>query len=37
LEANPQVIEKQMENNLENGGEHARLTKTPYQNLMLDR
>jgi hypothetical protein len=37
LEANYQVIESQIENNLENGKEYARLIKTPYQNLMLDR
>jgi hypothetical protein len=37
LEANQHVIEKQIEDNLENGEEYARLTKTPYRNLMLDR
>jgi hypothetical protein len=37
LEANYQVIESQIENNLENGEEYARLIKTPYQNLILDR
>jgi hypothetical protein len=37
LEANQQVIKKQTKNNLENGEEYARLTKTPYQNLMLDK
>jgi hypothetical protein len=36
LEVNWQVIEKQTEDNHENGKEYARLTKTPYQNLMLD-
>jgi hypothetical protein len=37
LEANQQVIEKQIENNLENGKEYARLTETPHWTLMLDR
>jgi hypothetical protein len=37
LEANCQSLEKEIENNLENGKEYARITKTPYQNLMLDR
>jgi hypothetical protein len=37
LEANRQVIENQTENNFENGEEYARLTETPYQNLMLDK
>jgi len=37
LEANRQVIESQIEDNLENGKEHAWLTKTPYWNLMLVR
>jgi hypothetical protein len=37
LEVNQQVIESHTEENLENGEEYARLTKTPYQNLMLDR
>jgi hypothetical protein len=37
LEANHKVTERQIEDNLENGEEYARITKTPYQNLMLDR
>jgi hypothetical protein len=37
LEANWQVIKRQIEDELENGKEYARLTKTPYQNLMLDK
>jgi hypothetical protein len=37
LEANWQVIERQIEKNLENGKEYARLTETPYQNVMLER
>jgi len=37
LEANRQVIESQTKDNLENGEEYARLTKTPYRNLMLDK
>jgi len=37
LEANWQVIEHYKKDNIENGEEDARLTKTPYQNLMLDR
>jgi hypothetical protein len=37
LEANRQVIEKQIEDNLENGEEYAWLKETPYWNLMLDR
>jgi len=37
LEANQQVIERQTKDNLENGEEYAGLTKTPYQNLMLDK
>jgi hypothetical protein len=36
LEANRQVIERQIENNLENGKEYARLIETPYWKLMLD-
>jgi hypothetical protein len=36
LEANQQVIERQIEDNIENGEEYVGLTKTPYQNLMLD-
>jgi hypothetical protein len=37
LEANWQVIERQIEDNLENGEEYVGLTETPYRNLMLDR
>jgi hypothetical protein len=37
LEANHQVIERQIKDNLDNGEEYAGLTKTPYWNLMLDR
>jgi hypothetical protein len=37
LEANCQVIERQIKDNLENGEEYARITKTPYQNLMLNK
>ncbi len=37
LEANCQVIEKQTENNYENGHEHSGIIETPYRNLMLDR
>jgi hypothetical protein len=36
LEANHQITEKQIEENLENGEEYVVLIKTPYQNLMLD-
>jgi hypothetical protein len=36
LETNCQVIGRQTENNIENGEKYARLTKTLYQNLMLD-
>jgi hypothetical protein len=37
LEANRQVIEHSIEDNLENGKEYVGLIETPYQNLMLDR
>jgi hypothetical protein len=37
LEAKQQVIESETEENLENGEEYVGLTKTPYQNMMLDR
>jgi len=37
LEGNCQVIGKRIKNNLENGQEFIRLTKTPYQNLTLDK
>ncbi len=37
LEANHQIIKRQIEDNLENGEEYVGLTKTSYHNLMLDR
>jgi len=37
LDANQQVIERQIKDNLDNGEEYARIIETPYQNLMLDR
>jgi hypothetical protein len=37
LEANWQVIESQIKDNFENGEEYTGLTKTPSQNLMLDK
>jgi hypothetical protein len=37
LEANHQVTKRLTKDNFENGKEYARLTKTPYWNLMLDR
>jgi hypothetical protein len=37
LEANRQVIENQTKDNLENGKEYARLTKTTYWIIMLDK
>ncbi len=37
LEADHKVIERWIKENFENGKEYARLTKTPYWNLMLDR
>jgi hypothetical protein len=37
LEANWQVIERQIENNLENGEEYVGLIETPYRNLMWDK
>jgi hypothetical protein len=37
LEANHQVIRRKTKDNLENGEEYPRLTKTPYSNMMLDR
>jgi hypothetical protein len=37
LEANRQVTKRQTKNNRENGEEYAKLTETPYRNLMLDR
>jgi hypothetical protein len=36
LEENWQVIERQIEDNLENGEEYARFIETPYRNVMLD-
>jgi hypothetical protein len=36
LEANWQFIERQTKDNLENGEKYARLTETPYWNLMFD-
>ncbi len=37
LEANHQGPKGEIEYNHENGREYARITQTPYQNLMLDR
>jgi hypothetical protein len=37
LEANHQGFEGELKDNHENEREYARITKTPYQNLMLDR
>jgi hypothetical protein len=37
LEADRQVTERRIEDNLENGEEHVGLTKTPYHNLMLEK
>jgi hypothetical protein len=37
LETNQQIIERQIEKNFENGKEYEGLTKTPFQNPMLDR
>ncbi len=36
LEAKCQVTKRQTKNNIENGEEYVRLTKTTYKNLMLD-
>jgi hypothetical protein len=36
LEANQQFIERQTKDNFKNEKESARLTKTPFQTLMLD-
>jgi hypothetical protein len=36
LESNHQIIEKQIEENLENGEEYIGIIETLYQNLMLD-
>jgi len=37
LEANRQVIEKQTKEKFKNGEEYGGLTKTPFQNLMLNK
>ncbi len=37
LKANRQGLERKIKNNHENGREYAMITKTLYQNLMLDR
>ncbi len=37
LEANGQVIERQIKDNFKNGKEYAGLRKTPYENLMLGK
>jgi hypothetical protein len=37
LEANQQVIERQIDDNLEYGNEYIGLIETPYRNLMLDK
>jgi hypothetical protein len=37
LEVDHQVIENQTKENFDNGKEYARLTETPYRNMMLDR
>jgi hypothetical protein len=37
LEASRQVIERQTKDKFKNGKEYARLTKTLFQNLMLNR
>jgi hypothetical protein len=37
LEVNWQVIERQTKDKFKNGEEYARLTKTPSQNLILDK
>ncbi len=37
LEANPQVIERQIKDNLENGEEYVWLIETSYWNVMLDK
>jgi hypothetical protein len=34
---NHQITIKQIEKNIENGEEYARLIETPYRDLMLDR
>jgi len=37
LEANREGLEGKTKDNHENGREYARITQTPYQNMMLDR
>jgi hypothetical protein len=37
LDVNQQVIERQIKDNLDNGEEYARITETPYQNLMFNK
>jgi hypothetical protein len=37
LEANRQITEREIKDNLENGEEYVGIIKTPYRNLMLDR
>jgi hypothetical protein len=37
LEANCQVTEQEIEDNLENGKEYVGIIETPYWNLMLER
>jgi hypothetical protein len=37
LEANQQIIEKQIDNNLEYGKEYVWLIETPYLNPKLDK
>ncbi len=37
MEANRQGPKWKTKDNLENGGEYAKITKTPYQNMMLDK
>ncbi len=35
METNCQITVRKIEDNFENGEEYAKITKTPYQNLML--
>jgi hypothetical protein len=37
VEVDRQVIANQTKEKIDNGEEYARLTKTPYRNMMLDR
>jgi len=37
LEANRQVTKWETKDNLENGEKYVGISKTPYQNLMLDK